>query len=134
SEIQNLNPGFRDHDITRLQIAMNDLLAVRLRQCSRDLRGIQERRLPWKRSAFEPGCYGLALHQFHYQVIRPHIVERADVGMVERRNRARLALETGAELFVSRLDGDGAPYSRVYRPKDFPHAAVAELAFDTVGP
>ena len=108
SEIQNLDSGFRDHDVARLEVAMNDALAVRLRQRSRNLRGIQERRLHGKRSALQPGRYRLALHQFHDQVVRPNIVERADVGMIQRRNRARLALETGAELLMSDLDGDGA--------------------------
>ena len=108
SEIQNLNAGFRDHDVGRFQIAMNDALAVRLHQRSHDLRSVGERRLHGKRSAFEPGRDRLALHQFHDEVIRPNIVERADVGMIQRRNRARLALETRAKPLLSGLDGDGA--------------------------
>ena len=107
-EIQNLDAGFRDHDVAGLEIAMNDALAVRLDQRSHNLRGIEERRLHRKRSALQPGRDRLALHQFHHQVVRPNVVERADVGVVQRRNRARLALETGAELLASGLDGDGA--------------------------
>ena len=38
----------------------------------------------------------------------------------------------GAELLASGLDGDGAAQSRVYRPKHFAHAALAEFAFDAV--
>ena len=54
-----------------------------------------------------------ALDQFHHQVIRTDVVERADVGMIERRNRARLALKASAELFVRRLDGHVASQARV---------------------
>ena len=93
-----------------------------------------ERRVHGERPAFQPCRHRFALHQFHHQVVRANVVERADVGVVQRGNRARLALETGAELLVSGLDGDGAAQSRVDRPKDFAHAAFAELAFDAVRP
>ena len=132
SEIQNLDAGLPDHDVAGLEIAMNDALGVRLDQRRHDLRGIQQRRFHRERSAFQPCRQRFALHQFHHQVVRPNVVERADVRVVQRGNRARLALETGAELLVSDLDGDGAAQSRVDRPKDLAHAAFAELAFDAV--
>src|SRR5262249_51039630 len=67
------------------------------------------------------------------QVIRPDVVKRADVGMIERRYRACLALEPLAELFAYHLNRDSAAETRVHRPKDLPHTAFAEFAFDTVG-
>ena len=82
SEIQNLNAGLRDHDVTRLQIAVNDAFAVRLRQCSRNLRGIQEGRLQWKRSAFEPGRDGQLQTRHAAPDTRRHLV-RIEVGVAE---------------------------------------------------
>src|SRR5437016_7820733 len=106
----------------------------RFYQRGHNLRRIGERCLHWKRSAFEPGCNRLALHQLHYEVIRPNVVERADVGMIQRRNRARLTLETRAKSLMSGLESDGAAQSRVNGQKDFSHSTLAEFAFDTVGP
>jgi hypothetical protein len=108
AEIQNLNPGFGDHDVCRLKIAMNDALAVRIGKRGHNLRGIEERRFDWKRPAFQLRCQSLALDQLHHQVVRPNVVKRADVGVVQRRDGPRLALEPRAELLTHDLDGDGA--------------------------
>ena len=132
AEIQNLDSGFRDHDVAGLQIAVDDALFVRLRERSQNLRGIEERSCNRKGSAFEPGGDGFALDQLHDQVVRADIEERADVGVVQRRDRARLALKTGAELLARGLDGHGAAQSSVNGPKNLPHAALSELALDTV--
>ena len=43
---------------------------------------------------FKPRSQRFALHQFHHQVVRADIVQRADVGVADRRNRARLLLES----------------------------------------
>ena len=51
-EIQHLDAGWRDHDVARFEIAVNDVLGVRLGQCSGNLGGIQERRVHRERSAF----------------------------------------------------------------------------------
>src|SRR5205085_11292506 len=91
-------------------------------------------RLYWKRPAFEPVRDGLALHQFHHEVVRPDVVESADVGVIQRRNRTGLALEAGAELLMGELDGDGPAEARVDGAKDLAHAALAKFAFHLVGP
>ena len=54
-----------------------------LRQRGQNLRGIEECRLHWKRSAFQPGRNSLAVHQLHYQVVRPNVIKRADVGVIQ---------------------------------------------------
>jgi hypothetical protein len=41
--------------------------------------------------------------ELHDQVIGPDVVERADVGMIQRRDRARLADESLAELSATTL-------------------------------
>ena len=76
SEIQNLDAGFRDHDVARLQIAMNDALAVRLLPARpRSARRKRSAVFDGKRSALQPRRDRLALHQFHHQVVRPDVVE-----------------------------------------------------------
>ena len=49
---------------------------------------------------------------------------------IARASRSKRSLNCS----LSDLDGDGAAQSRVDRPKDLAHPALAELAFDTVGP
>jgi hypothetical protein len=132
SEIQNLDAGFPDHDVAGLEIAMNDALGVGLYEGRRDLRGVEEHRLDGERPAFQARGECFALHQFHYQVVGADIVERADIGMVQRGNGAGLALETVAEVRIGRFYGDGAPQPRIHRSKNLPHAAFAEFALDTV--
>ncbi len=62
----------------------------------------------------------------------------ADVRMIERRDRARLAFEAVAQLRVGGqgrrqdLDGHAAIKPRVARPVDFAHAPCAERAQDFV--
>ena len=48
-----------------------------------------------------------ALNKFHYQVIRPDVVELADVGMIEGSDCAGFAVETVGEDGGGGLDGDG---------------------------
>ena len=132
SEVENLDAGLDEHDVAGLEIAVNDPMFVRLGQGGGDLRGVAERLVERQRAILQPGGDRVALEQFHHQVVGADVVKRADVGVIQRRNRARLALEAGAELLVGELDGDGAAEARVDGAKDFAHAALAELAFDLV--
>ena len=72
---------------------MHDALAVRGIQGIDDLQRVFTRRVerqrPSQRSAF---------HELHDQVVGPDVVERADVGMIQRRNGTRFADESLAEL------------------------------------
>ena len=65
---------------------------------------------------------GRALHQFHHQVIRTNVIERADVGMIQHRHGVRLAFEPLAKLLRGYLDGDLAVETSV---AGFPHLAHA---------
>jgi hypothetical protein len=132
AEIQHFDPGSGNHDVARLEIAVNDVLGMCLDQCGHDLAGIQDCRVQRERAALEPGRQRVALHQFHDQVVGPDVVEGADVRMVQGGYRARLALEPLAELLLCGLDRDGAAQSRVDRAKHVAHAAFAELVFDAV--
>src|SRR5260370_34193746 len=78
---------------------------------------------------------GLALQVFHYQVIDPilvaNIVESADVGMVQGRNRACFAVEALFSLGIVRkmrrenFYGDGAVESSVPGAIALTHTAGA---------
>src|SRR6185503_17121758 len=58
--------------------------------------------------------------------------EAADVRVVQRRDRARLALEALVERTVNGLDGDDAIEPRVARLPHFAHAAGADRGQDLV--
>src|SRR5690348_6008936 len=64
----------------------------------------------------------------------PHVVKRADVRMLERRNRARLALETllhvgfRGQMLWQNLDGDVASQPRISRAVHLSHPARAYRA------
>jgi hypothetical protein len=67
------------------------------------------------------------------------VVQRADVGMIELRDGARLALEAGAHFRRGRqvrgehLDRDVTAQPRVVRAIDFAHATRAQRSEDSVG-
>ena len=106
---------------------------MRVGQGGGDLRGVAERLVDRQRAIFQPVGDGVAFEQFHHQVVGADVVKRADVGMIQRRNRTGLALEAGAEPLVGELDGDGPAEARVDGAKDFAHATLAEFAFHLVG-
>ncbi len=78
----------------------------------------------------------VAVEQFHHDEPLPgvfaHVVDRADVGVIERRGEARLTLESierlrvGGELGRQELERDLTPQSGVFRAVNHPHAPAAE--------
>ncbi len=121
---------------------MDDPLAVRLAQRVRDLGAEPEHVGERQRSFREPILERLAVDELHDQevdaALAPDVVQRADVRMVERRHRARFALEPLAPLHIVRqrsrqyLDGDGSIEARVARFVDLAHPARAERREDLV--
>ena len=75
----------------------------------------------------------LALEVFEHQVVRADVVHLADVRVVERGDRVRLALEALEVLGGHLFDGDDAVEARVAGSIDFAHAAGADDGFDFVG-
>jgi hypothetical protein len=53
--------------------------------------------------------------------------------VIQGRYRAGLALKPFAELLARDFDGDSTAQAGIYRPKNLPHSAFAEFAFDAVG-
>src|ERR1700680_1887388 len=49
---------------------------------------------------------GWSLDQLHHQEVGAHVMQRADVGMIERRDDLSFALESFAELRGGNFEGD----------------------------
>jgi hypothetical protein len=121
---------------------VNDAVRVRLVERIRDRHGVAQRFVDRHRAARDPLRQVLAVEELHDEELAPFVVadvvERADVGMLERGDRARLAVEALAELRVGGkgrrqdLDGDGAIEPGVARAVDLPHAAGADGIADFV--
>ena len=83
---------------------MHDPLGVRGIEGVRKLRSQVEHGVGGQRTLGAVRPQGLALEQLHHQevasLVLPDVVDRADVGMVERRGRACLLLEPGDRLLV----------------------------------
>jgi hypothetical protein len=75
---------------------------------------------------------GNPFDEFHDRVIRTNVVECADIGMIQRRNRLRLMLEAFGELRRRNLDRDVAPQARVVRPVNLSHSTGAERREDFI--
>jgi len=67
-----------------------------------------------------------ALNVLHHQVIRAHIMQRADIRMIQRGHRPRLQLEALGKPFVRDLDRDNSLQPRVASLVDFAHPARAD--------
>ena len=110
----------------------------RLRQGGRVLQRLVER----ERTAREPGRERFALEILHDEeleaVLLADVVERADVGMVQPRDRSGLALEALSSLRLfggvrrQDLDGHDAPHACVVRAIDLAHPSTAQEGDDLV--
>ncbi len=65
------------------------------------------------RAFFKPLSQSETLDVLHDQVIRANVVEGADVGVIQRGNRAGFAFKAIRELPRGDFDGDIAPESRM---------------------
>ena len=98
TEIEQLRAAARDHDVARLQIAMDDAGAMGVLERLRDLRRQLQKLTPRQRPAGEQIGQRLSFEILHHQVfgvaVSADVVKRADVRMREPGNGARLAFET----------------------------------------
>lgn len=144
AEVGDLGPAVaRDHDVVRLEVAVDDARVVRARQSVRDLRHQLDPR--GHAAAFAlPLGERLAVDQLHGQEVHvalvAGVVHRHDGRMIERRRRPRLPDEAGHALGIGGavprqdLQRDAASQVRVVRAVDLPHAALAEERLDLVAP
>ena len=126
---------------------MNDSGLVRPVERRRDLRRQTHRLVEWQRSSRQSVGQRLTLEQLHHEIpdgdrllivarrlVAGHcrladVVKDADMGMVQRGDRARLTIETLARLRVvgdvrrQHLDGDRSAEARVARAVHLAHPA-----------
>jgi len=92
------------------------------------------RRQEWPlRLTGNTGGQRVALHQFHHEIVRTNVVNRADVRVVEVGNGPDFPLKSVAEFVIRDLDGDSAAQARVARPVYLSHTAIGKMRFDLVG-
>jgi hypothetical protein len=136
-------PGHQ-HDVLGFDVAMDDVVAVRIGQRTRylpsDLRGVVDGELFL---AVEPVTQGLAFDIRHDVVEEavgfPRIVEGQDVGVRESRGDLDLAHEAlgaehGGELGSQHLDRDGTMMLEIPPEVHGGHAAATEFILDRVTP
>ena len=128
AEVEQLCSALGHQDIGRLQIAMHDPLAMRRGQCLRDLH-----RQPHRIGDGHGPRQDLTLDVLHHQVIRPDVIELADVWMIECGDRTSFALESLGVLGLEALDGDDTIDSRVAGFPHFAHSARAQRSGQLVG-
>ena len=122
---------------------MDDPLLVRglerLPDLTRDGEGFVDRQGPLRDAFGERLALDELQHERRHAAGVFESVDPADVGMVQRREQLRLALESRQPFripghrFRENLDGDIAVQLRVPRPVDLAHASRAERRQDFVG-
>ena len=129
-----------DQDVRRLDVAVHQPGRVRRRQRLGDLRRDRQRLVGRQRTGGDPAVEPLAVHQLHREVVEPRGLARRDhahdAGVVEPRDRARLAGEALDLLGVERrrggqhLERDPPAERLLDRLVDDPHPAAPDLAHD----
>ncbi len=143
AEVEKLDSRLRDHRIGRLQVAVDDPLAVRRLEGRGDLGSEPQCLIEGQQPSGEAFCKGLPLEQFHHEVLDavliPDIVERADVRMRELRDRLGLPLEPlphvgrGGQALREHFYRDGTLETGVPRPVDFSHPSGPDGRENFVG-
>ena len=143
-EVEHLDRAVRAHlHVRGLEVAMHDPLLVGRLERLGDLPSDRQRLVERKRTARDARREVLALHELHHQRARPvrllEAVNRRDVGVVQRSQGLRLALEAREALAVGgkrrrqHLDRHLATQPRVGGAPHLPHPALAQLGADLVG-
>jgi hypothetical protein len=100
----------------------------------RDLARDGQSFVEWNRAFFDALRKRGPFHQLHHEIIRPHVVERADIDVIQRSNRTCLALKSLTELLRGDFDCDVPAQPRVACTVDFAHASGANLLRNLVRP
>src|ERR1700752_4874043 len=108
---------------------MHDSRGVSGRETIRDLHGDVEQLAHISQRADR-----LAVDVLHHDVVFAYVVKRRDVGVIQRGNGPRFALEAITECGLRELDGDHAVESCVTGFPDLSHAARANRGKELVWP
>ncbi len=143
AEVQQLEPRTGQHQVAGLQVPVHQPGGVGRRQGVDQLDRLLQQFVHRQRAPSQPRRQGLAGDQLHHQVVDAvvvtHVVQGADVRMVELGEGARLALEAGGQLRRipqpprQHLDRHLALEALVPGPVDLTHAAGAQGGDDGVG-
>jgi hypothetical protein len=103
-KVEEPGPRLRQHDVSGLQVAVDDALLVSRGQGIRDLPGHLEGLVKRQRSLLEAIGQGLANQVLHDEeglsAFFADVVQRTDVGMSEHGDRLGFALEAGLQLRI----------------------------------
>ncbi len=108
---------------------MNDPGGVRCGHSVRDLNGAVQ-----KFSHRAAGCETVARNKLHHEIVRPNVIELADIGMAESRHGSGLTFEPCADVFRRDLNGYGTAESRIARTVYGAHSAGADQRHNLVWP
>ena len=107
AEVRNLDaPVLQDHDVVRLDVAVDDAAAVCMLQRLGDLHGEMQRLAPVEPALlFQILLERDALDQFHDNIVHiagaGNIIHTDDIRVRQHRDRLRLGMETSAELLIA---------------------------------
>ena len=135
-------PALGHEEVRRLDVAVNDPFGMRGRKAIRNLAADVEHLLDRQRLAGDSLLERAAIEQFQHDVRLPFVladvVDGADIGVVERRDGARLSLKpfehvAGADRRRrQKLDRDGPAQAEVFGAIHHAHPARAERFHDPV--
>ncbi len=143
-EVEDLEvPVAGQEEVLGLEVAVHDAARVRGGDAAGELQRPAERGRGRRPAGAQPVAQRLAFEQLADQerraLVAAEVVDGEDVGVVERRRGARLALEPLQPLGVPRhlrrqhLDRHLPPQPPVARPVDLPHPPGPERRQDLVG-
>ncbi len=143
TEIKNLHAAVGDQkNIRGFQVAMDDSPHVRRGHAVRRLRGHLESFAERQRTGAQPLMQGFAFEQFGDQegraLVRPGVVNRQDIRMVQRRDsasfllEARQAFHVASPRFRQDFQRNVAAEARIAGAIHFPHPARTERRKDFV--
>ncbi len=133
-EVDDLSlPARRDQDVRRLNVAMHDAFAVRRVQGVGDLNGEIEQFLQFRTMPRREPVQRLALNELHgderFAIRIADFIDRADVGVVQRRRGACLEFERLERLLVpgqapgEELQGNAPAEIKILSGPHCPHAS-----------
>jgi hypothetical protein len=142
-KVQDLRlPAGRHEHVRRLEVAVDDALAVRRVESIRHLDTEIEQGREVDRPPADSLAQRLPLEELHRDeplpLVRIDVVNGADAGVVEGGRGARLALEAleglglRAEALRQELEGHGTAEAGVLGPVDDPHPSAAHLLDDAI--
>ena len=131
-------PASRNKNIRRLDVAVHNAFSMRRFQRISDLDGERQQSVHLQRATSNalPQCH--AIQKLHgderLPIMLTNLVNRADVGMIQRRRRPRLPPEAlqrqglACRIFRKKLQRHQPPQRSVLGLVDDSHAAAAQLA------